>query len=85
MRGLRLCEDYDVYLRLAQRARWLPTTRGRRLSLARQQHVVRQQRHAEWVIQGMEGNGEKRVSGATTLAAWKRGRKIWKEYYAEET
>jgi glycosyltransferase involved in cell wall biosynthesis len=84
--SLRRCEDYDMYLRLSRTG-----------AVASHEALVADYR---WHGDNMSANNAEmldwvlKVHGfqagfarerPETLAAWQSGRKIWKDYYAEET
>jgi glycosyltransferase involved in cell wall biosynthesis len=84
--SLRRCEDYDVYLRLAQAG-----------EVASYDTVVADYRwHGSnmssnsadmlsWVLDVHGRQRRKARERPATRTAWKRGRQVWKDYYAEET
>lgn len=84
--ALRRCEDYDVYLRLSQTG-----------SVGSHDTIVADYRwhdsnmssnHSDmlnWVLEVHDKQLARAKERPEALAAWKRGRKIWKDYYAEET
>jgi glycosyltransferase involved in cell wall biosynthesis/SAM-dependent methyltransferase len=84
--SLRRCEDYDVYLRLAQAGevashdtvvadyRW----HGSNMSSDSSDML-------DWVLKVHAKQWRKASERPDTHAAWKHGRKIWKDHYAEET
>lgn len=84
--GLRRCEDYDIYLRLARGGRVAshPTLVAEyRWHDSNMSHDIRAMLEAALAV-----HSRQRAAAAArpeTLAAWRAGRRTWTDYYAEET
>jgi glycosyltransferase involved in cell wall biosynthesis len=84
--SLRRCEDYDVYLRLSLEG-----------SVASHAELVADYRwhggnmsanNTDMLTWVLKVHGQQKASAEArpeALTAWKSGRKIWREYYAEDT
>ncbi len=83
--GLRRCEDYDVYLRLAGRGRIAshPTLVAEyRWHDANMSHDIRAMAGSVLAVHARQRGGA--AARPETLAAWRAGRRIWAAYYAGE-